>query len=260
MKKIFVAVLMLVLACNQSSEKKFLQIPDIRQENLKGSVKRVETATYTVDSMGKMGPMDTCCNSVEEFDDNGFSSRYVTKDSKGNVKSEQLFTHSDDGLFTGMSTVTMSKKTSSMTVEFDKDRKYSVAKVLDSTGKMDSYFDGITTNEFGEITGATEHHPDGSLKGSFVSTYQNEFFVANESKDSIGKVTYRSSVKLNDKNDQEQVTATTFDKDSSTTTVTTYKYDGWDDHGNWTEQTTYNDKGKATKIIRRTITYADEKK
>jgi len=83
--------------------------------------------------------------------------------------------------------------------------------------------------------------------------------VGGESKDSTGKVTYSSSVKLNDKNDQEQVTETTVDKDSTKTTVTTYKYDGWDEQGNWTQRTTYDDKGKPTKITKRIITYADKK-
>jgi len=258
MKKIFTAVAMLLLACNQPTEKKFLQMPDLEQQNLKGNITRIETTTYTVDSTGKMGAMDTCCNYVDEFDGNGFSSRYESKDSKGKVTSEQLYTHSDDGLFTGMTTMANNKTASSMTVEIDKDRKYSVAKMLDSTGKTTSYYDSITTNEFGQITGGTEHRPDGSFKGSFVNTYQSHFFVGSESKDSTGKVAYRSSVKLNDKNDQEQLTETNFGKDSATTTLTAYKYSDWDDHGNWLQQTTYNEKGKATKIIRRTITYAAE--
>jgi len=259
MKKISIAVAVLLLACNQPTEKKFLQMPDVEQQNLKGDITRIETSTYTVDSNGNMGPMDTCCNSLDEFDANGFSSRNESKDSKGKLMSEQLYTHSDDGLFTGMTSMANSKTTSLMTVEA-RDGKYTVAKMLDSTGKMTSYYDSITTNEFGQVTGATEHRPDGSFKGSFVSMYQGHSFVGNESKDSSGRVVYRSSVKLNDKNDQEQVTETNFGKDSATTTATTYKYSDRDDHGNWLQQTTYNDKGKATKIIRRAITYAADKK
>src|SRR5215471_4759137 len=97
-------------------KKKLRQISDLSQENLKGNIKQVETDTYTVDSTGKIGPMDTCCNNVEEFDDNGFTSKFTTKDAKGNVKTEQSFTHSDEGLFTGMTTMTDNKKTSSMKV------------------------------------------------------------------------------------------------------------------------------------------------
>jgi len=45
------------------------------------------------------------------------------------------------------------------------------------------------------------------------------------------------------------------EKDSTKTEVVTYKYDATDDKGNWTQRTTYNDKGKATKMVKRTITY-----
>jgi len=76
-------------------------MPNVTQENLKGNVERAEADTYTADSTGNIGPMDMCCNYVEEFDQNGFSSKYITKDAKGNVKSEQLFTHTDDGFLTG---------------------------------------------------------------------------------------------------------------------------------------------------------------
>ena len=63
---------------------------------------------------------------------------------------------------------------------------------------------------------------------------------------------------MNDKNDQEELSETVATKDSSKTTVTTYKYDNWDEQGNWTQQTTYNDK-EPTKVVKRIITYADKK-
>ena len=258
-KLLFAGLTTLLFACNQQTEKKLLQMPDLEQQNLKGKIRQVETDNYAADSTGTIGAMDTCCNSAEEYDDNGYSIRYITKDAKGNIKTEQSFTHNDAGLFTGMTTMTDNKKTSSLTVELDKDQKYHVVRSLDSMDKMDSYYDEIVTNEFGEVTSAKQHHPDSSLKSSFTNNFEKQFYVGGESKDSTGKVTYSSSVKLNDKNDQEQVTETTVDKDSTKTTVTTYKYDGWDEQGNWTQRTTYDDKGKPTKITKRIITYADKK-
>jgi inorganic pyrophosphatase len=44
-------------------------------------------------------------------------------------------------------------------------------------------------------------------------------------------------------------------KDSTTTKTTTFKYDSYDEQGNWTQRTTFDDKGKATKVIKRTHTY-----
>ena len=90
-KKLLIAGTALFLfSCNEKPEKSVLQIPDLSQENLKGKIKQVETNTYTVDSTGKIGPMDTCCNYIEEFDDNGYTSKYITKDAKGNVKVNNL--------------------------------------------------------------------------------------------------------------------------------------------------------------------------
>ncbi len=44
-------------------------------------------------------------------------------------------------------------------------------------------------------------------------------------------------------------------KDSTTTTTTKYKYDSFDDQGNWTQRTISDEKGKITKILKREITY-----
>src|SRR5258706_569704 len=94
--------------------------------------------------------------------------------------------------------------------------------------------DTYTVDSTGKI-GATQHHPDSSLKMSFTSNFEKQFYIGGESKDSTGKVTYSSKIKLNDKNDQEELTETMVTKDSFKITVTTYKYDGWDDKGNWTQ-------------------------
>ncbi len=45
--------------------------------------------------------------------------------------------------------------------------------------------------------------------------------------------------------------------DGTKTTISTYTYDGWDSHGNWTQQTSLNEKGKPTKVIMRIILYKD---
>jgi hypothetical protein len=35
----------------------------------------------------------------------------------------------------------------------------------------------------------------------------------------------------------------------------TYKYDHYDEKGNWTQRTAYDDKGKPTKVVKRSFTY-----
>ena len=48
---------------------------------------------------------------------------------------------------------------------------------------------------------------------------------------------------------------TTVTKDTSKTEKFSYKYDSYDDKGNWTQRTSYNEKGKPVKVIKRTISY-----
>ena len=101
---------------------------------------------------------------------------------------------------------------------------------------------------------------------SFENTFDSVYYTGNVSKDSTGKVTYSAKYTLNDKRDPEKLeeTVVTTDpktkKDSTKNTVTTYTYDGWDSHGNWTQQTSVNEKGKPFKIVKRVITYNEAKK
>ena len=135
------------------------------------------------------------------------------------------------------------EKNSSLTIQYDGPGKYSGAKSYDSTGKMDVYYKDITSNSLGMVTGAKGYHPDSTLKMSFVNEFDSVYYIGGSSKDSLGKTTYTGKQTLNDKKDPvklEEMTVTTdpkTKKDSAKTTITTYTYDGWDSHGNWTQQT-----------------------
>jgi hypothetical protein len=152
-------------------------------------------------------------------------------------------------------------KKSSLTIECDSLGKYSFAKSYDSTGKMDSYYDDLITNKFGEIVGGKQHHLDSTLKMSFLSDFDSIYYIGNITKDSVGKITYSGKQTLNDKKDiiKMDETTVTLDaktkKDSTKNTITTYTYAGSDSNGNWTQQTTFNDKGKPTKMAKRVINY-----
>ena len=71
-------------------------------------------------------------------------------------------------------------------------------------------------------------------------------------------MSYTGSVKVNDKGDPIDEMSTTRQKDSTKTERMTYKYDSYDDSGNWTQRTTYNEKGKSSKIVKRTFIYFKE--
>ena len=109
-------------------------------------------------------------------------------------------------------------------------------------------------NDHGQVVSAKGHHPDSSLKMTFQNNFDSIYYIGGENKDSVGKVTFSSTIKLDDKRNPVQTDETTVTKDSTTKKSITYAYDTWDDNGNWTQQTA-TENGKPKKIIKRTITY-----
>jgi hypothetical protein len=73
--------------------------------------------------------------------------------------------------------------------------------------------------------------------------------------DSTGKPSFENTAKVNEQGYMVEEIATTREKDTTKTEKKTYTYTNADDKGNWTVQTTYNEKGKPTKIVKRTYTY-----
>jgi len=116
------------------------------------------------------------------------------------------------------------------------------------------FYDDIVMNDHGQVLSATGHHPDSSLKMTFKNNFDSIYYVGGESKDSVGKVTYSSTVKLDDKRNVVETNEMNVTKDSTTKTNTTFAYDKLDDKGNWTQQT-ITENGKPKKIVTRVITY-----
>ncbi|HYM94216.1 MAG TPA: hypothetical protein VET23_08760, partial [Chitinophagaceae bacterium] len=123
------------------------------------------------------------------------------------------------------------------------------------TGKMTGYYTDLKEDDYGAVIAGIEHKADSSVKSSFAAEYNKGMQVSSSGKDSSGKVNFTYKAELNDKGDIGKVTTTNIGKDSTTTKVMTYKYNSYDDQGNWTQRTTYNEKNKATKVEKRTFTY-----
>ncbi|MDQ6901610.1 MAG: hypothetical protein M3139_01200 [Bacteroidota bacterium] len=258
----FVAAILLTASCNEKKSEATISkaVPDLAGENLKGDITQVELDTYLIDSTGKTGPLDE--KSIEKFDSSGYTTSYVDMNGKDSVKTKSNFEHNPNGFMTSMETVANTgEKKSAMTVDYDSSGKYTLAKSFDSTGKIDIYYKDITSNKWAQVTGAKGYHPDSTLKMTFTNDFDSIFYVGGDSKDSVGKTTYSSKIKLNDKRDIVKLDETTVTmdpktkKDSTKNTVTTYTYETWDPLGNWIQQTSINEKGKPVKIVKRIITY-----
>ena len=243
-------------ACNEkpaaSTETSLKPIPDLQAENLKGKIEQVETETYLIDSAtGQLGKLES--KSIEKYNDAGYTisySNYITKDSSTTLSSYDI---DAGGFFKGVKTTKNDKPLSSMTAVVDSGR-YKLATSYDSTGKVDVFYDDIMINDFGQVVSATGHHADSTLKMSFKNNFDSIYYTGGETKDSVGKVTYSSTIKLDDKRNPVETNEMSVTKDSTTNTTTSYAYDSWDSNGNWTQQTA-TENGKPKKIIKRTIMY-----
>lgn len=252
-----VAALFFIAACNNNkdSEKK-AKYSDLANDNLKGDIKSIEETPYQVDSAGKMGAMDSCCIEVTDFDNNGNAIKFTSKNSKGAIKNESVFTRHENGLWTGATdTKEGGKPGGSMKVGVDDKGMYTVAQAFDSTGKLDVYYTDTKQNEFGQIMAWKQYDKDSVFRMEGEGKFDKNLQVSFEIKDSVGKLKSSSSSKYNDKGEQTERSNTNVTKDSTTTTVTKYTYDAHDDMGNWTQRTEFDDKGKAKKIIKRTYNY-----
>src|SRR5438045_5582990 len=142
----------LLVACNNSAKVESASMAknsDIVQQNLKGKVQQVEETSFTVDSAGA-NKKDSLVN-VNEFDEHGYQTKSLTRDASGKIHTDQTITHADNGAMKEMVTTTDGKTTFRLVTESDKDGKYTGGKSYDSTGKQDSYYTDLATNEYGVV-------------------------------------------------------------------------------------------------------------
>jgi hypothetical protein len=243
------------VACNSNTkEAEGPKNTDLISQNLKGKVQRLEETPYKVDSTGKIGEMDSCCVTITEFDEKGYSPKYTTKDNKGKIKEESTLIRYEGGQMKDFVTMADGKKKSSFTIQIDKDGKYIGGQSFDSSGKMDSYFTDLKENEYGAVTNGKAYKTDSTLKYTFTNNYDKAIYMGGHT-DSAGKMINETRVKVNDKGDMTEMNSTNVTKDSTINKKETFTYESYDDNGNWTQRTAYDEKGKATKILKRVITY-----
>lgn len=258
MKKILIIAtgLFILAACNNEEKTAGkVKYSDRTSDGLKGEVSAVEETPYQTDSAGKIGKMDSCCIVWWEYDTNGNYIRSTSKDSKGKLTEETTAERFDDGLWKSQETTKDGKISSRMETSVDDKGQWTGAVSFDSTGKKDYSYTGITQTEFGQVMSWKQYDKDSVFRQEFGSKFDKNLQTEYTMKDSVGKVKSSGSYKYNDKGERTEESNTNITKDSTTTKITKYSYEAHDDQGNWTQQTTWDDKGKATKITKRAYTY-----
>ncbi len=248
----------LMISCNQQNSSK-TKYNELLSDNMKGDIQLIEETPYQVDSSGTATMMDSCCITLTEFDVNGNTLKNSEKESSGTVKSASVFTRHENGLFASVLNTEKGKTKNSFKLSFDESGSWNTGEAFDSSGKLEFYYDGIGHNEFGQVTSWIQHKPDSSLGVSANLKYNKNLQTEMTMKDSSGKVMNTTTSKYNDQGEQIETTNVNVGKDSTTTKTTTFKYDTHDEQGNWTQRTTFDEKGKATKVVKRVYTYRVKK-
>lgn len=201
MKKIiFLSVIgMTAFSCNQKKHE-YPKNADVLADNLKGNVEQTVTTDYKVDSTGKIGEQDSCCIVTIKYDEKGYTTGYSSNNKAGTDKEEETFTHFDNGAMKDVKISKSGNLSSTISVQIDKDGKYSGAAEYDSANKMKLYFTNILQNDYGQLTGMKKYNADSTFSGTMSNTYDKQIYTGGEMKDSVGKVTSTTTVKLDDKN------------------------------------------------------------
>ncbi len=256
MKKNFflTAVILISFSCNQKAHD-YAKNADVRADNLNGNVRQTVSTDYKVDSSGNIGEQDSCCVITAKYDEKGYITEYDSDDKTGENKQKETFERYENGAMKDLKNAKNGKMTSTISVSIDSSGNYTIAQEYDSANKLKFYYTDISQNDYGQLTGMKKYNADSSLSGSMVSNFNNSIFTGNEAKDSLGNITFSSIVKLDEKNNVVERDSKNVTNDSTVNKVVKYKYDSFDDHGNWTQRTELDENGKPVQITKREVTY-----
>lgn len=256
MKKIIFlsAIIAISFSCNEK-KKELPQNADVLADNLKGNVQQWTTTDYKVDSTGKIGEEDSCCVVTNKYDEKGYITENSSINKAGTDKEEGDFTHYDNGAVKSIKGSKNGNLSSTFSIQIDKDGKYSGVQEYDSMNKIKFYYNDISQNDYGQVTNFKQYKPDSTLHVTMSNTYDKQLFKSSETKDSSGKVINTDTYIRDDKNLVIEEATKNVTKDSTTNKITKYKYDSFDDQGNWTQRTQTDEKGKPVIITKREITY-----
>lgn len=238
-----------LIACNNNQIRKNTGLV---QQNLKGKVQTVTEITTNIDSAGNVKSDSTI--KISDFNIDGYITTTTSKDANGNIIETQTIVLNADGTMSETKKSKDGKQISRFKVEVDNNGNYIGGKNYDSTNTQDSYVTDLKTNEYGLVYSGKEYTMNGKIKNSWDIKYDGPNYIGYTAIDSLGK-TSQGSANLNEKGDIIKENYTFYEKDSAITKNYTYKYDTYDNKGNWTQRSAYDEKEKKSIIVKRVFAY-----
>ena len=258
---LFIASSLILFSCNNAPKEveddvvMIAENSDWTLDHLKGMVQLIEQSTYTADSTGQIGEMDSCCTEFTTFNEDGFAIKFEYKDRNGLVTEEISMELMDNGKFKSAIRMENGKLSWNRAVTYDADGKILFAVDTDSSDLVSRYYNGIVENEQGQILEGKIYKADSVLFGVWTRKYIDGLETGRGWTDSLGVETLKATGEVNKDGLLSKMTTVKIVEDSTTTSIETYVYDSFDETGNWTQRSTLGEDGKTTKVEKRVYSY-----
>lgn len=231
---------------------------DWENDHLHGKVKSIEETPYTADKDGNIGEMDSCCVSMEMYNEHGFMTKETEKNSAGETTETGVIDRDEMGRFMGYTATADGRVVFKRVVERDTEGNAISAVDTDTTGQVTRKHTVDDANEHFQALSGKSYLADGTYLGTWSYDYVDGMRVSSGWVDSTDVQRMKRTGELNDLGwISKSVEVKVGEDGNTTTTTTTYTYDSFDDAGNWTQKTKYeNDEPVA--VMKRSYTYYAE--
>lgn len=252
MKLVLKCFCTLYLFVSCSGGKKIKYLTDLEQANLKGHVTKLITKTYKIDSTGEIIKLEL--ETIEIFNKLGYT---ITDTAKNFIEKNEVVNflkYNTNGSLASLSTFENGRKQSQMLLKYDDDKCTDI-QIYNANNKLENYYKNILQTKYGLLSSLNSYDANGKFTMSFVNEYDSIYQIAATAKDSLGEVTSEVRMHLTDKKYQENILEVSYFKDSTTQKFLSYKYEIWDEKGNWVKKNVFDNKGNLLQIVKRVFIY-----
>jgi hypothetical protein len=258
MKTVFFLLFIITVAisCNETKEKKTeVSYSALRTTNFKGDISSIKVTSYTCDSTGRMGEMEDCCITIQQYNEDGNVYKQISINKEGKTIEEETKDFYENGLVKVQTTIQNGKKMRTIKSTINEEGKYTSLIFLDSTDNLQMYMTDLIINEFAQPVSFTQYDKDSTIIMKEEAKYDENKLLSYFQTDKDGKLIARYENKYNAKDEFIESSVVEMTENGEQKMVTKYTYDEYDDKGNCTKRTQWNEHGKALGIIKMEFSY-----
>jgi hypothetical protein len=137
------------------------------------------------------------------------------------------------------------------------EKKYKDGIAYGDSGQVLNKFTIISQDDHGNWTALDWYDPQGNLARKEESKYDKDKLVEQVWKSKEGVMWSNRTFKHNEKGDEVLIILTSYKSspDSNVVKITRYRYDEYDQYGNWLKRSKLDEKGNVLSVTKRNIIY-----